>query len=290
MQRLQHFGSGFGVCAHLAWQIAFYLVALVFLIAISFWTISNYQLTPAFTLDNYYRILGKGRYLEAAEASLKLAVLTAVMAVALAVPVAHTVAFHLRGRLRHLVLFLLFLPFLSSYIVRMFAWQLVLSDQGIVAWIVRASGSAGPVRLLFTETAVVIGLLSILIPIASLMILLSLMRLDKSLIMAARNLGASSWQVFIRIQLPFAMSGILVGLLFCFIITFGDFTCSSILGGNQIYYLSIAIEDRAKINDWPAAAVLGTLLLIISLSVVTILFGCVSRLPAIGGTLSRGHS
>jgi spermidine/putrescine transport system permease protein len=274
---------------HLAWLSAFYLVPLGLLAAISFWTISDYQLTVAFTLDNYRDVLGKKRYLTAAGASLKLGFEAAGLAVGLAVPAAHVLAFRLRGRVRQLILFVLLLPFFSSYIVRMFAWQSILNDNGILAWVLRKNGGTGAFGLLFTETAVLLGLLSVLIPIATLLIFLSLARLDVTLLAAARNLGASPWQTFLRLQLPFAMPGIVISFLFCFLLAFGDFVCAGILGGNKTYYLSTAIEDRVKINDWPTAAALGTLLLGTSLAVVALLFGLLNRLPTTGPVPRRAR-
>ena len=163
----------------------------------------------------------------------------------------------------------------------MFGWQIWLNDQGVLSTVVRQFiGTDQPLGILFTETAVLVGLLSLLIPIASVLIYLSLSRLDDTLIFAAGNLGASQWQKMRHIQLPFALPGMLVSFLFCFLLTFGDFICASVLGGNQVYYLSIAIQDRVKINDWPMAAALGTLLLLISLAIVAVLFTVFGRLPA----------
>lgn len=266
---------------HLLWQVLFYAFPLGLLIAIAFWVVDNYQLTPAFTLNNYSELLAKPRYRLAVVNSLRLSFLAASMAVAFALPIAQALAVHVMPKLRWYLFTALLLPFFSSYVVRMFGWQIWLNDQGILSGFMRQIGEIkGPMGILFTETAALVGLLSVLIPIASVVIYLSLSRLNHTLIFAAHNLGALRWQTFWYIQLPFALPGMLVSFLFCFLLAFGDFVCASILGGNKVYYLSIAIQDRVKINDWPMAAALGTVLLGISLTIVASLFTVFVRLPA----------
>ena len=265
---------------HIGWQALLYGVPLILLVAISFWTVENYRLTPAFMLDGYDELLAKPRYRDAVVNSLRLALSASALAVLLALPVAYTVAFHVNSRARRYILLGLLLPFFSSYVMRMFSWQIWLNDQGIIAALLRTLlGYQERLQLIFTETAVLIGLLSILIPVASIMTYLSLARLDPTLVPAARNLGATRLQTFLRVELPFALPGLLVAAIFCFLIAFGDFVCSSILGGNRIYYLSVAIQDRLKINEWPMAAGLATIMLAVAIGVLTALFSCFGRLP-----------
>lgn len=265
---------------HIGWQALLYGVPLVFLASISFWVVENYSLTPAFTLKSYQQLFSKPQYMNAVENSLRLALTASALAVILALPVAYTVIFHVSRKVQRYILLGLLLPFFSSYVMRMFAWQIWLNDQGILASVLRTIiGYQERLQLIFTETAVLIGLLSFLVPVASIIIYLSLSRLDLTLVAAARNLGASRWQTFLRVELPFALPGMLVSSLFCFLIAFGDFVCSSILGGNRTYYLSVAIQDRLKINEWPMAAGLGTIMLILTISVLVALFSFFGKLP-----------
>ena len=278
-----------GALAHAWWQFVFYFIPLMLLVVISFWTLRNYQLAPAFTIENYRAILSGGIYPKALVTSLWLAGTTALLATVLGLPISQAVNFHIHGRVRTLIIFALFLPFLSSYIIRMFSWQLWLNDSGIIAFALKKIGLLkGPLGLIYTASAIRIGLLSVLIPIASLIIYLSMSRIDKTLVLAAKNLGGSSRQVFWRIILPFTMPGILIAFLFSFIISFGDFISPNILGGNQVYTLSILIHDRVKINDWPSAAALGVLMLIMSIAIITLIFAVLNVLPiAQNGKLRR---
>lgn len=192
-----HIIRKWSIYIHAWWQSFFYFVPLVLLIAISFWTLQHYQLAPAFTAKNYKTIFSGGVYLKAFVTSLGLAGTTALLATILSLPLSYAVNFHLKGRIQLLVIFSLFLPFFSSYIIRMFSWQLWLNDLGIIASVLKKIGLlGGPLGLIYTRTATRIGLLSVLVPIASLIIYLAISRIDRTLLLAARNLGASPWQAF----------------------------------------------------------------------------------------------
>jgi spermidine/putrescine transport system permease protein len=266
---------------HIGWQALLYGIPLAFLTVISFWTMKNYRLAPAFTFGAYQELLIRPQYAEAVLNSVRLALISSFLAVMFALPIAYTLVFRVNPITRRYILLALLLPFFSSYVMRMFAWQIWLNNRGIlVAAIDAVFGPQTGHALLFTEAAVLIGLLSVLIPIASIIIYLSLSTIDLRLIFAARNLGASRFQTFLRIELPFAFPGMLSSAIFCFLIAFGDYVCSSILGGNRVYYVSIAIQDRLKINEWPMAAALGTIMLMVSVAVLVLLFWLFSKLPS----------
>ena len=267
---------------HVAWQILLYAFPLAFLVAISFWVVENYRLTPAFTLENYSELLQKRRYWSATFNSLRIGLLAPTLSVLAALPVAFALVFRFGPGVRKIIIISMLMPFFSSYVVRMFAWQIWINDQGVLASIAKLLfGGTASLNLTFTEPAVLIGLLSVQIPIATILIYLSLSRLNHTLVQASLDLGATRWQTFARVQLPFALPGMLIAFLFCFLIAFGDFVCGSILGGNQVYYLSIAIQDRVKISDWPTAAALGSIMLLLSIGVVAFMFGIFGRLPSI---------
>lgn len=235
---------------------------------------------PSFTVANYSAIVSGDTYLQALFTSLQLATTTALLAVVLALPITMFVNGYLEHRMRLFLVFVLFLPFFSSYTIRMFAWQLWLNDSGILQFVLRQLGMLkGSWKLMYTQLSIQIGLLSILIPIATLIIYLSMSRMDKTLIPAAINLGASRSQAFWRITLPFSLPGIIVAFLFAFIITFGDFITPHVLGGNQVYTLSILIEDRIKINDWPTAAALGVIMLAILAVIIAVSAATLRLLP-----------
>ncbi len=103
------------------------------------------------------------------------------------------------------------------------------------------------------------------------------------MVAAARNLGASWPRVFFSVELPYALPGTVVALLFSIVLVLGDFVAASVLGGNNVYYLSAAIQDRIKISDWPLAAAIATLMLLIVLGLLSVVFTTIGRLPAVKG-------
>ena len=263
--------SSFFGSTHTLWQLVFYGVPLALMLWIS--------LHPAGEagVAAYSRVFRTSRYAGAIINSAQLGLIAAVAAVAAGLPLAYILDRHIGPRLRPYLLLVLVLPFLSSYVLRMYGWQAWFSNQGIGVWLVRLVFGFDAPGILFTQAASVLGLLSVLLPIATLIIYLTLARTDPALVAAARNLGATAWVAFVRIELPFLVPAILISAQFCFLLAFGDFVAVSILGGNRTYYYSIAVQDQMKIDDWPAACALGTVLLLLSLAAMAVTFNLVGR-------------
>jgi spermidine/putrescine transport system permease protein len=267
---------------HLYWQVALYAAPIALLVSMSFWVTENFQFVPAVSLDNYAALITKRQYLVGLWNSLRYAGVGAMAATALSLPLAYTLAFVVPERWRPWAVALVLLPYFSDVVVRMFAWQLWLSNQGIVAETLRAIGFGGAqLGILYTETASLVGLLSLLVPVSAMLIFLGFIQTNPNLLLAAENLGASNVQIFWRIQLPFASPAIVTSLLICFLTAIGDFVASSILGGNRTFYLTAAIEGRLKIDDWPMAAALGVVILLLSAVLIAGLLRLLSSIPAI---------
>ena len=141
----------------------------------------------------------------------------------------------MQGRARLLLLFFMLLPLFSNIVVRMFAWQVLLSENGILPYCVsRVFSDSWLPKLLYTKRGFLIGLLSYELPIVTLMIYLNMRLVSPEVLAAARNLGASPVQVFVHIVCPFAVPGALVGFFFAFMLTLADFVTVSIVGGRQL--------------------------------------------------------
>jgi spermidine/putrescine transport system permease protein len=265
---------------HPLWQFGFYLIPVGMLCIVSFWLLHDFQPTPAFNLQNYNEILTNHVYQQAFWSSLKLAIGASLLSVTFALPLAFAITFAVGDRLRKFFIFALLWPFFSNYVTRMFSMQLMLGDQGILNSLLLKSGIIHePIKMLYSEFAILLGLLSILVPVSAMIMCLALTKLDRTLISASSNLGASGWQTFARISLPFALPGVLGAFMYSFIVAVGDFVCPRILGGNQVYTLSILIEDRMKVNDWPMAAALGVVIMLASLAVMAIVLYCFNLTP-----------
>ena len=157
---------------------------------------------------------------------------TAILAVALCLSVRAGDRLPVPARLQRLVLLLAVAPFWTSYILRVFAWQIILARRGVFDSATPASGwRACSQAILNTQTATRIGLIHYLAPIIVVILYVTVADIDRNLIEAARNLGATRWQIFRRVILPLSRGGIILSLCFATIISFGDVLSGTLLGG-----------------------------------------------------------
>lgn len=249
----------------LVWQLAFFLAPLVFLIALSFWTVKNFRMMPDFDTVNWVRMLGRGVFWDAYFRTLLLALSASVITSALAFPCAYGIAFKLGETARRWAVFLMVIPFFTSYLVRVYSWQVFLSDNGIINALFSMVG-LGPFGMLNSVFGMMVGYLTLSFPLVVLLQLFSLMFVDRTLIEAAHNLRCGRLRTVFEVVVPSARVGLVIAALFCFILTFGDFVSPLYLGGGDPPTLSILITDTTKSGQqWPRAAVIaltmvGTLL------------------------------
>jgi spermidine/putrescine transport system permease protein len=256
----------------LVWQVMFFLAPLVFLIALSFWTVKNFRMEPDFDTVNWVRMLGRGVFWDAYLRTFALATASAIITSALAFPCAYAIAFKLSDTARRWAIFLMIIPFFTSYLVRVYSWQIFLSDNGIINALFSTVG-LGPFGMLNSVFGMMIGFLTLSFPLVVLLQLFSLIFIDRTLIEAAHNLGCGRLRTVFEVIVPSARVGLVIAALFCFILTFGDFVSPLYLGGGDPPTLSILITDTTKSGQqWPRAAVIaltmiGTLLAVAFASV-----------------------
>ena len=255
------------------WQVLFFVVPLAFMFVLSFWLVKNYRMTPAFALDNWAKMLGWNIFWSAYGYTLGLALSATVLASVLAFPASFGLAFKLNDTARRWAVFLLIIPFFTSYLVRVYAWQVVLAGNGIISAFLAWFG-LGPVSLLNTPTGTIIGYLTLSFPLVVILQTISLASIDKTLIEAAHNMGCSPFRTIFSVIIPAAKVGLIVAALFCFILSFGDFVSPYYLGGSKPPTLSIMIVDSTKSGQqWPRAAVIAVVMI---LSLLTVAFGAVT--------------
>lgn len=241
----------------LIWQVMFFLAPLLFLIALSFWTVRNFRMEPDFDTVNWVRILGRSVFWDAYLRTFALAAACAAIASVLAFPVAYAIAFKLSDTARRWAIFLMVIPFFTSYLVRVYSWQIFLSDNGIFNALFARAG-LGPFTMLNTSFGVMVGYLTLCLPLVVLLQLFSLIFIDRNLIEAAHNLGCGRLGTVFEVIVPSAKVGLVIAALFCFILTFGDFVSPLYLGGGDPPTLSILITDTTKSGQqWPRAAVIA---------------------------------
>lgn len=241
----------------LIWQLLFFVAPLVFLIALSFWTVKNFKMEADFNTINWVTMYGRSVFWQSYGLTLALATAAAVITSILAFPCSYAIAFKLSPRMRQWAIFLIVIPFFTSYLVRVYSWQIFLSDNGIINGLFASIGM-GPFALLNTVFATMIGYLTLTFPLVVLLQLFSLIFIDRTLIEAAHNLRCGRIRTVFAVVIPSARVGLVIAALFCFILSFGDFVSPVYLGGGDPTTLSILITDTTKSGQqWPRAAVIA---------------------------------
>jgi ABC-type spermidine/putrescine transport system permease subunit I len=200
--------------------------------------------------------------------TLKLSLAVTVVCVALGYPLAYLLA-RARPRIMTLGLFLLIMPLMVSTVIRVFGWVVILGNEGLVNQALRRLGAGDGVRLLHTEGAVIIGLAQQSMPFMVLPLMASIERIPPSLEEAARNLGASWGQMFMRTILPLSMPGLLSGALLVFSVSMSAFVTPALMGGRRSRMVGQQIyEEVLTAYDWPGAASLTIVLALLMLGLV----------------------
>jgi len=209
-------------------------------------------------------------YLRAYLSSLGFAGITTVICLAIGYPFAYFLA-RSRPEIRPGLLMLLMLPFWTSFLLRVYAWKMLLADNGVFNNVAIALGVlAEPVKMMNTPFSLTLGMVYTYLPFMVLPLYANLVKMDIRLLEAARDLGASPWQAFWRITVPLSRGGIIAGALLVFIPCVGEFVIPELLGGPQTLMIGRVLWDEFfSNNDWPMAssvAVVMVLLIILPLA------------------------
>jgi spermidine/putrescine transport system permease protein len=260
----------------LAWLAVFFLVPIAIVSAYSF---DVYSLDPGphgFTLTAWHDFIHSSIYLRLFWKSVKMSLLVSAIIVVLAYPLAYYLA--LSGTKRKYVLLLLLIaPFLTSYLLRVLAWKVILGDHGVINSFLFWTGLRDPdhpiSQLLYSRFAVMLVLGYIWLPFVALPIFVSLESLDRRLLEAASDLGASRLQAFRKVTLPLSLPGVVAAFLFVFIPTLGEFVTPSLVGGTSGYMYGNQIVDLfgTGFPDWETGSVLAIFLLLV-VAVLTVVF------------------
>src|SRR6058998_748008 len=249
-----------------AWLVVFFLVPIAIVAAYSF---DVYSIDPGphgFTTVAWHEFLHSSVYLRLFWKSVRMSLTVSAIVVLLAYPLAYYLA--LSGTKRKYVLLLLLIaPFLTSYLLRVLAWKVILGDQGVINtflfWTGLRSADHPISQLLYSRFAVMLVLGYVWLPFVALPIFVSLESLDRRLLEAASDLGASRLQAFRRVTLPLSLPGIMAAFLFVFIPTLGEFVTPSLVGGASGYMYGNQIVDLfgTGFPDWETGSVLALFLL-----------------------------
>jgi spermidine/putrescine transport system permease protein len=239
---------------------------------------------------NYGRILGWADgeweefdpvYVEIFLRSVRLALTNVLITLVICYPAALWVS-GLSPRWRTMVVFLITLPFFVSLVVRLFAWVLILRPSGFLnASLLGLGLISEPIDIIFTETAVLIGMAYVLLPFMFLPIYASVEKLDHSLTEASSDLGGNARQTFLRVTLPLTLPGIAAGSVLVFIPSLGNFIVPDILGGAKVLMIGNLVEQQfLSARNWPFGAALSVMIMVVMFLLILIYLRRVGRAGA----------
>ncbi|WP_322494539.1 ABC transporter permease [Chloroflexus sp.] len=263
----------------LLWLLLFFALPLVIIFVYSFMTndaLGRVVYEP--TLNNYITIFTQSLYVNAYWRSIWTSVLTTVICLLIGYPLAVFIA-RSPQQWRMPLLMLILIPFWTNFLVRIYAWQIILANNGIINGFLEVIG-VGRLTLLNTEGATLIGLIYGELPFMVLPLYAAIDRFDFTLMEAAADLGANKVQAFLRIMLPMTMPGIVAGSVLVFIPTLGQFVVSELLGGAKVDYLGNLIQRlflRANPINWPLGSAMAVLMMLVLLVLIMMYFRVTSE-------------
>ena len=245
------------------WQSLFFIAPLFFLVAMSFFIVRNYRMTEAFELKNWLKMMSRDYFWDSYGLTIGLATLATLVVMTVAFPAAYTLAFRVSENTRRWAIFLLIIPFFTSYLVRIFSWYVILAESGVINNAMLGYIGLGPYIMLNTKFGTIVGYMTLTLPLVIILQTFSLANIDRRLVEAAYNLGCRPWRTIIRVVLPLAKTGFIIAAVFCFILSFGDFVSPYYLGGSKPPTLPILIVDTVKSGQqWPRAAVVAVVMMV----------------------------
>ena len=215
-------------------------------------------------LGNYIFIAQDDLYFEAYLSSLKFAAVTTGLCLLIAYPFAYFMARSPADK-RPALLMLVMLPFWTSFLLRVYAWKMLLADNGVFNnFAIWAGLMPEPLKMMHTPFSLVLGMVYTYLPFMILPLYANLVKMDLSLLEAAQDLGATPWQAFWRITVPLSKSGIIAGSMLVFIPCVGEFVIPELLGGPQTQMIGRVLWDEFfSNNDWPMAATVAVVMVLL---------------------------
>jgi len=266
--------------------------ALILLLALFVYPIARLLVTSVYdqgvlTLQHYERIVQVDLYLRVMRTTFTIALQVTAICLLLGYPLAYFLS-SVRVRTARLLLILVLIPFWTSILVRTYAWMVLLQRQGVInRWLIELGLIEEPLRMMYNRIGVLVGMVHVLLPFMVLPAFAVMRGIDRDLIRAAQNLGASPFQAFLRVFFPLSLPGVAAGSLLVFILALGFFITPALMGGRTDIMIAQLMEDQIRTQlNFPFAAALGTVLLAVTL----VIFAVYNRLLGLdkifGGSVS----
>ena len=259
------------VAPALIWTAAFFVLPFAAMVVLSLAHLEGRAVVYGVDPGNYVRVFTEWPLFKALANSLEITAIVTVISVVLAYPLAAIIAFRVPARWQRLALLLAVLPFWTSYVVRSYAWLLVLGQNGVLNKAMLAIGMiAEPLEIAATRTATVIGFVHFFVMLLTLTIYANLIQLSPNYARAAADLGAGRWATFRHVILPLTLPGVVTGAFLTFVLCIGDYITPQILGGNNELTLpQLIMLQLGRSGNFPLASALSVILMaVVSLAYV----------------------
>lgn len=259
------------------WLSFFFVIPLLIVVAVSFASRTPYgQVIFDWTLGNYARFT-ETLYLSIFLDTLIVALITTVLTILLGYPLAYFIT-QLPKKWQQPGLILVMIPFWINFLIRSYAWVIILRTQGVLNTILLKFGLIEqPLQMLYNEVAVMLGMVYALLPFMVLPIYVSIEQLDHRLLEAASDLGASPFTAFRKVTLPLTMPGIAAGTILVFISSLGMFVVPDVMGGAKSALVGNLIQNQfLSARDWPFGGALSIVLAVLSLVLIVLYYKALS--------------
>lgn len=258
--------------------VLFFLIPLALVLMVSFWDFNQYEMLPDFTFKNYLSVF-EGCFsgddmcvtFKTYLSTIKFSIMVWFLTLVIGFTVSYFLAFHVKSNGMQVVLFVLCtIPFWTSNVIRMIAWVPLLGRHGLVNDILMTTGAVDqPVEwLLFSSFSVTLAFVHLFTTFMIVPIFNSMMRIDRSLLEAAADSGATAWQTLWNVIVPLCRTGIIIGSIFVLTIVMGDFVTIGVMGGQQIASVGKIIQVQTSYLQFPLAAANAVILLAIVLMII----------------------
>ncbi|MFE9694909.1 ABC transporter permease [Micromonospora sp. NPDC005806] len=260
------------------WVLAIFAIPTMILLASSVMTYNGAKVTGPVTTEHYTDLFGDSYFRSVLWDTVWTSVVVGLVCTAAGLLVSHFLV-RSRSRLRTLVLLIVVSPLVSSVVVRTYGWLVLLQDDGLLNKMLLWTGvSDSPTAFIGSWSAVIVGLVHVLLPFAVFTAMSSVQGVDPALERASRDLGAGPVRTFFQITLPLIRPGLISGFMLTFAISLGSFAAAAVLGGGRVQTLATLVRDRMVVSlEWGQAAAVAVIILVVSAATVSALLWAGNR-------------